>query len=148
MDQASWLGQVTEDVIEPDRKICDPHHHLWHRQEDRYLLNELMADIGSGHNVVSTVFVECKSMYRTEGPEAMRPIGETEFVDSIVAMPVGDKRGDSRVCAGIVSFADLRLGGAVGEVLDAHIAASTRFRGIRHANAWDKSPQIRKSHTD
>ena len=148
MDQATWLAQVTEDIIEPERKIRDPHHHLWDRPGTRYLLDELLADIGSGHNVVSTVFVECKSMYRADGPDAMKPIGETEFVNGVAAMSASGGYGDSRVCAGIVSFADLRLSAAVGDLLDAHMAASPRFRGIRHANAWDASPEIRKSHTD
>ena len=147
MDQAAWLAQVTEEIIEPERKICDPHHHLWDRPETRYLLGDLLADIGGGHNVVSTVFVECKSMYRADGPQAMKPVGETEFVNGVAAMSASGGYGDSRVCAGIVSFADLRLGAAAGEVLDAHRAASPRFRGIRHANAWDRSPEIRKSHT-
>ena len=148
MDHASWLARVTEDIIEPERRICDPHHHLWDRPESRYLLDELLADIGGGHNIVSTVFVECKSMYRADGPEAMKPVGETEFVNGVAAMSASGGYGDSRACAGIVSFADLRLGAAVGDVLDAHRAASPRFRGIRQANAWDASAEIRKSHTD
>ena len=148
MNQATWLAQVTEDIVDPERKICDPHHHLWDRPDNRYLLDELLADIGSGHTVVSTVFVECKSMYRADGADAMKPVGETEFVNGVAAMSASGGYGESRVCAGIVSFADLRLGTAVGEVLDAHMAASPRFRGIRHANVWDASPEIRKSHTD
>ena len=75
-----WLGLVSEDIVDPARKICDPHHHLWDLPGNRYLLDELLADTGSGHNVVSTVFVECSAMYRADGPEAMRPVGETEFV--------------------------------------------------------------------
>ena len=37
------------------------------------------ADMNSGHNVRSTVFVEARAMYRSEGPEDMRPVGEVEF---------------------------------------------------------------------
>lgn len=143
----AWVDQVQEDVLEPDLPICDPHHHLWDHPQNRYLLDELLADIGSGHNVVSTVFMECGSMYRASGPEAMRPIGETEFVNGIAAMSASDGYGSSRACAAIVSYANLNLGAAVGDVLDAHLAASNRFRGIRHASGWDASETVRNSHT-
>ena len=69
MEQITWLNQITEEIIDPEREICDPHHHLWDHPQSRYLLDELIADTGSGHNVVSTVFVECSSMYRAAGPE-------------------------------------------------------------------------------
>ena len=148
MNQAEWLAQVSEDIIEPERPICDPHHHLWDRAGSRYLLDELIADTGSGHNIVSTVFVECGSMYRADGPEALRPVGETEFVNGVAAMSASGGYGAMRACAGIVSYADLTLGVATGEVLDAHIAASPRFRGIRHAAGWDASDAVRNSHTN
>ena len=153
MDRDAWLAQVQEDVLAPAVPICDPHHHLWDypqnadRARARYLLDELLADIGSGHNVVSTVFMECGSMYRAAGPEALKPVGETEFVNGIAAMSASGTYGDARVCAAIVGFADLTLGAAVGEVLDAHAAASPRFRGIRHAAGWDASEEVRNSHT-
>ncbi len=147
MNQAEWLAQVSEDIIEPDRPICDPHHHLWDHPNSRYLLDELIADTGSGHNVVSTVFVECASMYRADGAEALRPVGETDFVNGVAAMSASGGYGAMRACAGIVSYADLTLGSAAGEVLDAHIAASPRFRGIRHAAGWDASDAVRNSHT-
>ncbi len=147
MDQADWLAQVTETIIDPDLPICDPHHHLWDFPDSRYLLDELLADVRSGHNVVSTVFVECASMYRADGPESMAPVGETEFVNGIAAMSASGGYGDIRACAGIVGFADLTLGQAVGEVLDAHMARSERFRGIRHAAGWDADDRVRNSHT-
>ncbi len=143
-----WLALVQEEIIEPARPICDPHHHLWDHPNSRYLLDELLADVGGGHNVVSTVFVECMSMYRADGDEKFKPVGETEFVNGVAAMSASGQYGNTRACAGIVSFADLTLGSAVGEVLDAHQAASDRFRGIRHAAAWDASPEIRNSHTN
>lgn len=142
-----WLDLVAEEVIEPDLPICDPHHHLWDHPNSRYLLDELLADTGSGHNVVSTVFVECASMYRADGPEAMRPVGETEFVNGIAAMSASGQYGSTRACAGIVSFADLNLGAGVGEVLDAHMSITGRFKGIRHAAGWDASDDVRNSHT-
>jgi predicted TIM-barrel fold metal-dependent hydrolase len=147
-DRDQWLAQVKEDILEPDLPICDPHHHLWDHPGRRYLIDELLADMGSGHNVRSTVFVECMSMYRADGPAAMRPVGETEFVNGVAAMSRSGRYGPTRVAAGIVSFADLTLGEDVGPVLDAHIAASPRFRGIRHAAGWDASDQVRRSHTN
>ena len=81
MEQAEWLAQVQEPIIEPDRPICDPHHHLWDNERSRYLLDELLADLDTGHNIVSTVFVECAAMYRADGPQTLRPVGETEFVN-------------------------------------------------------------------
>ena len=85
-DSTDWLNQVQEETLEPGRRICDPHHHLWDRGGNRYLLDELLADTGGGHNIVSTVFIECLSMYRADGSEAMRPVGETEFVQGVAAM--------------------------------------------------------------
>lgn len=148
MDRVTWLAQVEEEILEPALPICDPHHHLWDHPGRRYLLDELLADTGSGHRVVATVFVECASMYRAEGPEALRPVGETEFVNGVAAMSASGRYGPTRVAAGIVGFADLGLGERVGEVLDAHLAASPRFRGIRHAAGWDESDAVRNSHTN
>ena len=145
---ADWLDQVIEEVVDPEQPICDPHHHLWDHPDSRYLLDELLADIGDGHNVVSTVFVECTSMYRQDGDDVLKPVGETEFVNGVAAMCASGQYGAIRACAGIVSYADLNLGADVGRVLDAHMAASSRFRGIRHAAGWDESPVVRNSHTD
>jgi L-fuconolactonase len=148
MDRERWLSQVTEDVLEPELPICDPHHHLWDHPAHRYLLDELLADTGSGHRVAATVFVECMSMHRASGPAALRPVGETEFVNGVAAMSASGRYGATRVAAGIVGFADLTLGDRVGAVLDAHLAASARFRGIRHAAGWDASDEVRDSHTN
>jgi L-fuconolactonase len=148
MEQKDWLAQVREDIVDPERPICDPHHHLWDHPGSRYLLDELLEDLGSGHNVVSTVFVECASMYRADGPEPLRPVGETEFVNGIAAMTASGRYGKLRACAGIVSFADLTLGASAGEVLDVHMARSDRFRGIRHAAGWDADERVRNSHTN
>ncbi|MGE0598632.1 MAG: amidohydrolase [Dehalococcoidia bacterium] len=148
-DSKEWHDQVIEEIIEPERRICDPHHHLWDRGGNRYLLDELLADTGSGHNVVSTVFIECLSMYRADGPAEMKPVGETEFVQGVAAMSASGGYGPMRACAGIISYADLALGDAVAPVLEAHIAASpNRFRGIRYAAGWHPSPDIRNSHTN
>jgi L-fuconolactonase len=144
----AWLDLVREDIIDPERPICDPHHHLWDHPENPYLLTQLLADTGAGHNVVSTVYVECGSMYRADAPEHRKPLGETEFANGIAAMMASGHYGEIRGCAGIVGFADLRQGASVGEVLDEHLQLSPRFRGIRHACAWDASEDIRVSHVD
>ena len=134
--RADWLAQVREEALDPDLPICDAHHHLWdHGPEDRYLVPELLADIGSGHKVVSTLYVDCFSAYRRSGPEELKPVGETVWVESLAgSLP---PHSATRIAAGIVGTANLMLGARVGEVLDAHIEASPRFRGIRHWLNWD-----------
>ncbi|HJL76739.1 MAG TPA: amidohydrolase family protein [Acidimicrobiales bacterium] len=122
--------------------IVDPHHHLW-RSDDHgseYLLDDLWADTGSGHRVEATVFVECGAQYRTDGPEELRPVGETEFVAAIAA---DSEVGPGSRIAGIVAHADLTLGDAVEEVLAAHEEAGRGlFRGIRHAGAHAEHPEV------
>jgi len=131
-----WLSLTPEAPIEPELPIIDPHHHLWDRAGNRYLLDELVADL-AGQNVRQTVFVECSSMYRADGPEEFRVVGETEFVQGIAAISASGGYGELRACAGIVGSADLTLGDRVVPVLEAQIAASpNRFRGIRHRAAW------------
>lgn len=143
-ERDAWLALTTEDAIDPDLPICDPHHHFWDRPDSRYLLDELIEDISGGHNITETVFVECSSMYRADGPELSRPIGETEFVQGLAAMSASGGYGDTKVAAGIVSYADLSAGNAVQEVLEAHIAASqNRFRGVRNSSCWDEDQSIR-----
>ena len=133
-----WLSRRTETILEPDLPIVDPHHHLWERPAWRYMLDDLLADTNSGHNIVATVFVQCRSMHRAGGPDALKPVGETEFVNGVAAMSASGGYGHTKICAGIVGHADLRLGGGVREVLEAHIrAGGGRFRGIRHITAWD-----------
>jgi L-fuconolactonase len=134
-----WLDRRPEPALEPGLPIIDAHHHLWDRPGWRYLLDELLADIdGSGHRVLATVFMQCQAMYRADGPTALRPVGETEFVRGMAAMAASGRYGTTRACAGIVGHADLRLGPVVEEVLQAHILAGDgRFRGVRHIVAWD-----------
>lgn len=145
-----WLNrQAQEPVIDPDLPIVDPHHHLWDHANHRYLLGELLADTSSGHNITATVYIDCRSMYRADGPAEMRPVGETEFANGVAAMSASGIYGATRACAGIVSYVDMTLGARARPVLEAHIAAGGgRFRGIRHAGGWDESPDVRNSHTN
>jgi len=138
-----------EPVLEPDLPICDPHHHLWDHPTSRYMIEELNADAGSGHRIESTVFVECNSFYRADGPRALAPVSETEMVNGVAAMSASGRYGEMRACVGIVGFADLSLGADVAPVLEAHIrAGGDRFRGVRHAGAWDASDAVRNAHTN
>ncbi|HBK09140.1 MAG TPA: amidohydrolase [Acetobacteraceae bacterium] len=146
-DLKAWLGKrPTEAALEPDLPIIDPHHHFWdtpHRGQ--YFLPELLADIGGGHNIVSTVFMECQSMYRAHGPAEMAPVGEVEFVNGIAAMSASGNYGPCRVAETIIGYADLRIGARVREVLEAEIAAGNgRFHGIRQGVAWDGDDSVGK----
>jgi L-fuconolactonase len=138
-----WLDRRREPALEPELPIVDPHHHLWDRPGWRYLLDELLADLATGHNIAATVFVQCRAMHRAGGKEALRPVGETEFVNGVAAMAASGTYGTARICAGIVGHADLRLGAPVAEVLEAHIrAGGGRFCGIRHIVAWDADASL------
>ena len=154
---------MAEAILEPDLPIVDPHHHLWDRRapgappiplpdhpfsriiadNPRYLLDEILKDLQSGHNIRATVFLECGAMYRASAPDALKCIGETEFVNGIAAMSASGLYGEVRICAGIVGHANLRLGDQVEDVLRAHIhAGNGRFRGIRHSASYDEDTSI------
>jgi len=150
-----WLAQETpEPVLEPELPIIDPHHHLWDLRTARtepylsfeekvYLCEEITQEISrSGHNVVQTVFAQCGAFYRADGPEEERCVGETEFVHGIAAMSRSGIYGATRLCTGIFGAADLRPGKAVARVLEAHLAASPNFRGIRTAFPSDLNAQF------
>jgi predicted TIM-barrel fold metal-dependent hydrolase len=132
-----WLARRQEEILEPDLPIVDPHHHLVDRENTgRYLLPDLLADTGSGHNITATVYLEWLSMYRASGFEAMRPVGEVEFANGVAAMAASGAYGKTQVCAGIVGYADLMLGARVEPVLEAMLTAGGgRFRGIRYITA-------------
>ena len=148
LNNQEWLNQVIEEPIDPERQICDPHHHLFIRRpntEVDYFQSKFASDISnSGHNIVSTVYIECKAMYRHDGPDKMKPVGEVEFANGQAAMAASGLYGETKICAGIIGYADLRLGAAVGDVLDAELAAAgDRFKGIRFAGTWNPDPKIR-----
>ena len=151
----TWQQQETpEPVLEPNLTIIDPHHHLWDLrtfetdphasfEQKVYLCEDISNDIMSaGHNVVQTVFAQCGAFYRVDGPEPMRCVGETEFVHGIAAMSRSGIYGPTRLCTGIFGTADLRLGNAVEEVLQGHMAASPYFRGIRSAFPSDLNQEF------
>lgn len=133
----SWLGRLPPEVaIEPDLPILDAHHHLWRKPDWTYDLPDFQADLASGHRVVGTVFIEAHSQWHEDGPEELRPVGETSAVARVAA-------ADSRVATGIVAYADLTLGDHVASVLEAHrAAAGGRLCGIRQQATWDEDPTI------
>jgi predicted TIM-barrel fold metal-dependent hydrolase len=135
-----WLSLTKEDIIDPDLLICDPHHHLWYGDSIEYSIDDFLEDIGGGHRVIKTVFVESRLMLKEDATPDMQPVGETEFVQDVVTIRKNQNEKID-VAAGIVGFADLTLGDAVENVLKAHISAGKgRFRAIRHICAWDQSP--------
>jgi predicted TIM-barrel fold metal-dependent hydrolase len=145
----AWLALRQEEIIEPGLQIVDPHHHLWDRPGHRFLIDQLLADTGSGHNITETVFIECGSMYRADGPVEMKPVGEIEFVNGTAAMSASGQYGPTRLCRGIVGHADLRLGDGVARVLEAQITAGDgRFRGIRHSVTVDPTGTLPKPRTN
>ncbi|HKX79880.1 MAG TPA: amidohydrolase family protein [Novosphingobium sp.] len=153
---------IVEDILEPDLPIIDAHHHMWDMRAvqplpgaDRhpaalsvkpamhYMLDQLLADVRTGHNVIATVYMECRAFSRASGPDELRPVGETEVVNGVAAMTASGIYGEFRACAGIVGHADLDLGDRAAEVLQAHIdAGGGRFRGVRHIGAWDEDPWV------
>src|SRR6266849_3054325 len=143
-----WLALTQEPTLEPEMPICDAHRHFWDFRSQsipyqRYLLHELAADVNSGHNVRSTVFLEARSMYRAEGPEEMRPVGEVEFVQGLAAASASGLYGPCRAATAIVGHANLNLGDRVQPVLEALRAASpNRFCGVRHNVMWDPHPEV------
>jgi predicted TIM-barrel fold metal-dependent hydrolase len=143
-----WLALHEEEALEPALPIIDPHHHLWDRADERYMMDDLLRDIRSGHDVRATVFIQCASMYRASGPEDEKPLGETEFVNGVAAMSASGGYGAARLCAGIVGMVDLTLGDRVRPLLEAHMAiAGPRFRGVRNRTAWHPSPEVRSNLT-
>jgi len=140
----AWLNATIEKALEPEIEICDPHHHLWNLPGSRYLVEEYLRDASGGHKITKTVFIECRTSYRTDGPVEMRPVGETEFIATITAK-ANEKESKTKVAAGIVGFADLLLGDKVEPVLEALIAAGKgRLRGIRNMSCWDADDKIER----
>ncbi len=148
LPRPEWLRLTSQAALEPDRPICDPHHHLWDRPDDPYFVEDFAADLQSGHNIVSAVFIECGSRYLADGPEGMRPVGETAFAVQEAERAAGSPGIATEVAAGIVSFADLRLGAEVHRVLAAHAEAGRgRSRGIRQCVAADTDALVPKHRT-
>jgi predicted TIM-barrel fold metal-dependent hydrolase len=137
---------MDEQPLDAARPIVDPHHHLWDHGNvpgvasgsQPFLLQDFMRVIhDSGHRVMQSIYVECGSMYRREGPKDLRPIGETEFANGMAAMSASGRYGDARIATGIVASANLKLGMKVTPILEAQLVAGNgRLRGIRFPTAY------------
>ena len=68
-----------------------------------YDVDDLLADVGSGHRVERTVFMECHAAYRTDGPAELRAGRRDRVRRRAAATQSGG------LIAGIVGHADLRL---------------------------------------
>ena len=142
--RTDWLAKHIEEILEPGLPIIDPHHHLYDRPRYTYLFPELLADVGSGHNIRATLYEQARSMYRADGPEELKSLGETEFVCGVAAMSASGNYGPTRCIAGIVGYDDLRLGSRAKGVLERHIAVSDRrLRGIRNGSTWSDDPVLK-----
>ena len=152
LSQKEWLAQITEEIIDPKQRIIDPHHHLWpgasvdsSENSNQYLLADLWADTGSGHNVTDTVFIDCSQCYWDLPEKSLNPVGETEFVKKIADASKTDP--DQATISGIVGHVDLLLGFEAEPVLEKHLEVGQElFKGIRHAGGWDPHPNVRNSH--
>lgn len=149
----AWLATTVEETLEPELPIIDPHHHLWPTRrygvERRYLLDDYLHDINSGHNIRASVFVTCGTTFRSEGPGPYRCLGEVEFINGQAAISASGEFGDASVADGIVGTCYLRDGAAVGGVLDALTAVGGgRFRGIREGVTWHPSADIPNHRTN
>ena len=123
-------------MIDPDRPIVDPHHHLWPPDGAiPYGMADLHADAGDGHRIGRTVFIECHSSYDHDAAPHLQSLGETRFVaEQAAADPSG-------LIGGIVASVDLRRDD-LDDLLDRHVeAGGGLFRGVRHALASSSRPE-------
>jgi len=143
----NWLRLHEEAPLDAGLPIIDAHHHLWDRSRSpRYMLEDLVADIGAGHRIVATVFVECRSAWRADGPQELRSVGETEFASGMAALSASGDYGEIRACSGIVASIDLSMGARAESIIAMHRAASGgRLRGVRNIAARHDSPEVRVS---
>ncbi len=143
IDKDAWLKLTQEDVLDPDLPICDAHHHLWDHPGDVYMVDRFLEEISGKHKILKTVYVDCSMLYRKDGPEALRPAGETEYVKGL-AEKNARKHNGIDLAAAMVGHADLTLGDAVKPVLEAHLEVGGKmFRGIRYGCIWDADPAIK-----
>jgi len=122
-----------EPILDADLPIVDSHIHLFDLPNNRYMLDDYLADAQGGHNVVASIYCETQTFARKDGPEWLRPLGEVEFANGVAAMTATGRYGKCAVGAGIIGHANLTFGSGIGELLDRCMAAAPdRYRGIRH----------------
>jgi predicted TIM-barrel fold metal-dependent hydrolase len=142
-----WLSRAApEHALDPDISIVDAHVHFWHHKSGyKYFVEEFAHDVAaSGHRIEATIFVECNAMYRADGPDHLKSVGETEFAVGMASMGSSGKYTSCRTATGIIAFADLMLGERTREALEAHLeAANGRLRGVRQRAKWDADPIVK-----
>ena len=140
--RGDWLARTKEEIFEPERPIVDPHFHIFVENEvfPSYRLADLQRD-ASGHHIQQTVFMECEEGYRKDGPEHLRPVGESEWVCELAREAERAPKGTLQI-GGMIGDAQLYNGALAGETLDAHLEASPLFRGVREMGIWDASAEI------
>ena len=134
-------------VSDKSLEICDAHHHFWDFPGSTYLADQLLEDVCSGHNIISTIYMECGYAYDAALPDHLASVGETRSVDNLAEQLFKRTNGRVAACKAIVGFTDLSQGPQTEESLETHLAASSRFCGVRHATGWDADPNIRNAHT-
>lgn len=135
----AWLSLTQEPAIDAQQPIFDAHHHLWDRPEGRYQCPEFVDDIRQGHDVRASLYVQCRTGYRTTGPEALRSLGEVETILDW---------GKDTPChpVGIVAHADLQLGADVQMALSAlQEVGQGRVVGIRNSTAYHPDPAVQSN---
>jgi predicted TIM-barrel fold metal-dependent hydrolase len=133
----AWLALSAEEILDPEQSIVDAHHHLWTEPGNHYLMDDLLADLATGHRIAATVFVQCHHGYRESGPAHLRCVGETERIESM-GRDARLRHPHLQPCAGIIGFADLLDSAMLDKVIEAHLsAAPTHFRGVRQSVARD-----------
>jgi predicted TIM-barrel fold metal-dependent hydrolase len=145
-----WLALHEEEALDPQRPIIDAHHHIWDVPRPRYMFEDMLGDVKAArHNVIGTVYVDCRSMYRCDGPPGLRSVGEVEFANGLAAMGASGAYGATRFCAGIVGFGALHLGARARPVLEAlMLAGGSRFKGVRQISSWDSDPVLAPPNAD
>ncbi|PRD42462.1 amidohydrolase [Phyllobacterium phragmitis] len=134
-----WLAKAREEIIAPEQPILDAHHHLWVRPQGRYAAAELQKDVSCGHDVRASIYVQCRTGYKTDVEPALQPVGE---VETILAWC----RNQPNYPAAIIAFADLQLGSGVRRVLDPLIQTGDgKVRGIRNTTAYHAHPAVRSN---
>ena len=141
-----------EAPIDPQLPVIDAHHHLFDHPSQgfafitkrrRFLIDDYVRYAGDQHNLVATIALEAHGMYAAAGPEELRAVNETEFLNGQAAMSRAGFYGPARVAAAIIGHADLRRGHDVKAVLEAYLAAAPhRLRGIRQEGMWDADPSV------
>lgn len=132
-------ASVHEEIVLPHLPVVDSHMHLWDRIGFDYFASEFLADVADGHDVRSSVYVECGMAYDAFSPDPMLAVDETRYAVKQAALGQGHTH---KLAEGILGAANLLLGDEIQPVLEAHVeAAQGRFRGVRFRVAFDADPE-------